>query len=290
MVMNKINWLFIFTPLLCLLTFSSCKSGGELPPIPADRVTDSGDLQPDPSAPRPTPPSLPGDGGDSDQPTDPADPIPTSIKINILPSDIDPNSVNLVYRKFIKPMQLGEVTHDEDCHPGLLDKCIWNSQVIFGFDTEYLNKNYPKELWEITNVELTSSFYSLAPNKRGELFCSLNLKVCSGSYTKDALTDDTNERKRLKLFIKNPKFWVGKNKNHVLNNDFSKLLKLHQIEKHLWIVKDHTFQFGKLFRLGANDVKTLMRKIRILSFSVTDDTYVEDPIIKVYLNRRLPNQ
>lgn len=283
--MNKINQLLLFIPLVSLLVFSSCKKGGELPPIPSDGLSNSEDLKPDPNAPKPTPPPLPGDPG---QPSDPGDPTPQSVKINILASDINPNSVELVYRKFIKPMQLGEVTHDEECHPNLTDKCIWNSQVIFGFDTEYLNKDYPKELWEITHVELTASFYSLAPNKRGELFCSLDLKVCSGAYTKDALTNDSSEGKILKFFIKNPKFWVGKNKRHVVNNDFTELLKLHKIEDHLWIVRDHTFELGKLFKLPLNEVKTLMRKTHILSFSVSDDTYVEDPIIKVYLNRRLP--
>lgn len=287
--MNRINRFLILFPLLSLIGLASCKKGGELPPIPNDGVTNSGDLKPDPSAPTPTPPPLPGDPGNPDQPSDPGDPNPQTVNVKILPSDIDPNSVALVYRKFIKPMQLGEVTKDEDdCHPSLPHKCIWNSQVIFGYDTEYLNKDFPKELWEITNVEITASFYSLAPNKRGELFCSLDLKICSGEYTRDAVTDDNSEHKQLKFFIKNPKFWVGRNKDHIVNDIFTQLLKLNQIEDHLWIVRDHTFDFGKLFNLKLNDVRTLLRKTRILSFSVSDDTYVEDPIVKVYLNRRLP--
>ena len=261
--------------IIALSNLSSCNKGGDIPPIPDDAIRNTDDLKPEPdrdTGPVPTDPSQP------EPPTTPPPTGPTQAVQRISPSDVNPDDVILVYRKMIDPMQLGQISDSRKCHPALPSKCIWNSQVIFGYQTDDLNKNYPKELWEITHIEFTSSFYSLAIKKRDELLCMHNIKMCSGELGKD---DD-------KFIVKNPKFWNGDNDDHIVDNQFTNLLRAHQIEDDLWIVKDHTFDLGKLFRLDIYALRRLFRKNDFISFSVSDDTYVEDPEIKVYLQRRKP--
>ncbi len=290
--MNKLNHKITLAACLTLFTLTSCQKGGELPPIPNDSIRDSDDLNSgtdrddpiDTVDPRlPTDPTNPDDPSDPTDPNDPTNPTPQNVKLDILPSDVNPDSVTLVYRKTIDPLQLGETSDPKDCHPSFPHKCVWNSQVIFGYSTEFLNNEYPKELWEITAIEMTVSFYTHALNKRSELFCLHNTKMCSGQLSKD---DKANEE--AKLIVKNPKFWTGKDGNHVANSLFTTVLGNHRIEKELWIVKDYTFNLAKLFKLTDLQLHTLFRKESIISFSVSDDTYVEDPLVKVYLKRRLP--
>ncbi len=282
--MKKFNQTLLLGLGLCILSLTSCNQGsGELPPIPSDVIRDTDDLNTNPDTDQDTPddtvdPRLPPDNPtDPTNPNDPNQPPQQSAVLKILPSDVNPDSVTLVYRKTIEPLQLGETSDPKDCHPSFPTKCVWNSQVIFGYSTDFLNNEYPKEVWEIAAVEMTVSFYTHALNKRSELFCLHNTKMCSGQIGKD---DG-------KFIVKNPKFWTGKDGNHVANALFTAVMGRNRLEESLWIVHDYTFSLGKMFKLSDNDLRILFRKKDIVSFSVSDDTYVEDPIIKVYLNRRV---
>ena len=285
--MKNLNNFLLLVVSSTLILLNSCDKGGDLPAIPENVIRDSDDLTPAPDSDQDNQnPDNPDNSGDTNDPTDPdtptqpTDPRPQSAIQRILPSDVNPDDVILVYRKSIDPMQLGQVTDSRKCHPVFPHKCIWNSQVIFGYDTTILNQDYPKELWEITSVEITTSLYTLAIDKRDEFFCIHNLKLCSGELNKD----DDNQ----KFIVKNPKFWNGDNDDHMTNNIFTNVLRAHQIEDELWIVRDHSFDIAKLYNLSTLNLRTLFRKNNFISFSISDDTYVEDPIIKVYLNRRLP--
>ncbi len=277
--------------LLGIFSLASCQKGGELPPIPNDAVTntddlDSGNDSNNPSQPdisNPTDPTNPDDGN-----TDPTTPPgPQTAFTTILPSDVNPKSVVLVYRKSIDPLQLGEVTDSGSCHDSFKHKCVKNSQVLFGYDTTALNKDYPPELWEIDSVELEVSLYSIGLQKRSELFCIHNLKLCSGELNKDDDEDDKGKFD-IKFIVKNPKFWTGDNDDHITNNIFTNLLRVNQIEDDLWIVRDHVFDVAKLYNLSIHGLRRLFRKTSFISFSISDDTFVEDPIVKIYMTKRLP--
>ncbi len=267
----------ILSTLLLLCLFSCSQDDPVIPIDPNSGIGGNNDLKPDPQ-PAPTP--TPGPG-----------PEPTPAPIEKLVLTIEPSSLNkgdttLVYRKMFKVVGLGEPrSGHRNCDSRYPDHCSVNQQILWQFSTQELNENYPQELWDVGKVEMTASYYSVGKNHRTELLCLLNNQVCSG---KAISRIPRLGLPFLKILWRNHKFWTGRDEDHVKNQLFHETLLAGQDGEEFYRVHNHTFDFSRVFSMPANQVQTLIRKNDGIHMSVTDDTYVEDPLLKIYLQRRVP--
>lgn len=267
--------LLVITTIISLILFSSCSQDAPVIPVDPNRsIGGNDDLRPDPN-PEPTPP-----------PPTPTPPPNLTAEVTIEPSSLSKGDTTLVYRKVFKVVGLNEPrSGHRNCDDAYQDQCTVNQQILWQFNTTEVNTVYPPELWDIGRVEMTASYYSIGNNGRTELICLLNEKVCSGkSITKIPRLG----LPFLKILWRNHKFWTGRDEDHVKNQLFHDLLLGGQQGENLFIVRNHTIDFTRLFSMPPTQVQTLIRKNEGIHLSVTDDTFVEEPILKVFLKRRVP--
>lgn len=259
-----------------LLLLASCNSDDPIIPTgPNSDVGGNDDLNPGP-VPNPTP-----------TPTPPPPPINETVNLELLPSDLNKDDTTLVYRKMFKTVQLGENRDHRHCDDDYKSTCIVNRQVLFQFNVEDINKNYPSELWDVTRVSLKANYYSVGKNERTELLCILNNRLCSGK----AISKIAGLKiPFIKILWRNGQFWIGRDEDHVMNDIFHKALLDGEIHEKLFIRKDLTLDLSRTFNMQPPALQTLVRKSEGVHFSVTDDTYVEDPVLSVSLKRRLPSR
>lgn len=259
--------------ILAVLFYSSCSQDDPVIPVDPNRsIGGNDDLQPGPGPdPTPTPEPTPAP--------------PQTATVTLQPSSLSKGDTTLVYRKVFKVVGLNEPREHRNCHEQYSDKCTINQQILWQFDTSGINENYPSALWDIGKVEMTAGYYSVGKNHRTELLCLLNNKVCSGKAISKI---PRLGLPFLKILWRNHKFWTGRDGDHVKNKLFHDTLLSGQINEELYVVPNHTFDFSRVFSLPATAVQTLIRKNDGVHLSVTDDTFVEDPILKVYLKRRVP--
>jgi hypothetical protein len=261
---------------LSLMTLFSCSQDEAAIPIdPNTGIGGNDDLRPGPT-PQPTP--LPP-------------PVPTpkpveNVVLTIEPSSLNKNDTTLVYRKMFNVVGLGEPrSGHRSCDSRYSEQCAVNQQILWQFSTEDINENYPQELWDVGKVEMTASYYSVGKNHRTELLCLLNNRFCSGKAISRL---PRLGLPFLKILWRNHNFWTGRDEDHVRNQLFHDILLAGQDGEEFFRVSNHTLDFSRFFSMHANQVQTLVRKNDGIQMSVTDDTFVEDPILKVYLKRRVP--
>jgi len=226
-------------------------------------------------APQPTPTPLP-------DPTPEPPPNTPQIKtVTFLASDLNEADANMVYKKRIEPIQLAVAVEDKDCHQEHQSKCIKNRQVLFQFNIEEINKLYPSYLWDILSFELKASYFSVSAGLSHELICLLNNKVCSG------VEIDKYGGLRFPFIWRNSKFWTNNPKDHVVNDHFSKFLKAGVDTRGVTIWKNKVFDLTQLLGLTERTLLTTIRKNNELHFSVTSDTFIEDPELTIKVKRRL---
>ncbi|MCF8060235.1 MAG: hypothetical protein K9K67_13120 [Bacteriovoracaceae bacterium] len=259
---------------LFILFVSSCQK--DQSPIPTNTGRDvSGN---DDLSPTPTPVPAP-------VPTTP--PLEEEV-VSLQPSDLNKNDTNVVYRKMFRPIGLNEPRDDHRfCHPDYKDRCVVNRQVLFQFSTTFINENYPSELWDILKINLTANFYSVGKNQRTELLCLLNNRVCSGKAISQVIGLKVPF---LKILWRNHKFWIGRDEDHVLNDKFHHELIAGAVDETIYIRENLSMDLKEFLSLATTDMQTLVRKNEGIKFSVTDDTYVEDPILTIRLRRRHPSR
>jgi hypothetical protein len=276
----------IFLSLLILLVlpfFQSCKEN-ELPEGTQRIVDNNDDLRPNPPGAQDPPEPTPG-------PTPLPRPNPGRATVQILPYDLangELGKYKSAYRKKYIPFAgLKEPAISEDCAPGFIDRCVVNRQVLFQFFTETINKKYPKETWGIKSIQLTGSFYTIAKNHKTESICMLNNKKCSGV----ALTKFPKFGLPLlvKLFVWEKDFWAKKTNQTMVNNHFFQLLSEGwSPEEKLFKRENLALDLTQLFALRLVDFDTLVRKNKSLIFSISDDTFVENPSLILTLESILP--
>lgn len=231
----------------------------------------------------------PGDGRDDGNP----DPTPTPgpppanerVVLTLQPSDLHKDDTTIVYRSFIKPIGLNEPRDHRDCPDNYKDQCVVNRQILFQFNTEPLNETYPQELWDVTFVELKADYYSSGEKHRTELLCILNIKLCSGKAKSKIAGIKIPFGK---LLWRNSKFWRGRDDDHLVNEAFHSELLNGKVQKNFFVRKDLRMNLTRIFNLPNTEIQTLVRKNEGIQFSVTDDTYVDSPILTIGLQRRLP--
>lgn len=273
--MKKLIFLLTLVP---LLTFTSCSDESQLPIDPL-AIGGNDDLNPDPG---------PGDG-DNPAPTPTPTPPPQNQRVTITlePSDLNKDDTNIVYRSYIKAVGLNEPRKHRKCPDNFKNQCVVNRQILFQFNVDEINKDYPQELWDITFIELKADYYSLGEKYRTELLCVLNNKICSGkAITKIAGIDIPF----VKLLWRNPRFWRGRDENHVVSESFHAELLSGKVQKDFFIRKNLTMSLSRTFNLADTELQTLVRKNEGIQMSVTDDTYVEFPTLKIGLKRRVPER
>lgn len=269
--------LVILITLFSLLSLTSCNSDDPtIPTGPNSGVGGNDDLNPGPD---PTPDPTP-------TPT-PTPPPTEKVVIELQPSDLNKDDTTLVYRKMFKPVQLGEPRKHRHCDDDHKDTCVVNRQVLFQFSTTSLNETYEQELWDVTKVTLKANYYSIGKNHRTELLCLLNNRLCTGKAISKIAGLNIPF---IKLLWRNQKFWIGRDEDHVMNDVFHQELLSGKVNDNLFIRKDLTFDIARTFILPATDLQTLVRKNEGIHFSVTDDTFVEDPVLTIHLKRRLPSR
>lgn len=256
-----------------LLLVCGCNETAESPNF-NDGTGGQDNISPGPT-PGPTPPA-PG-------PT-PAPPTVETKTLNFKASDLNPEDAVMVYKKRVKPTQLGTPVDDEDCHNKYKDRCIKDRQVLFQFNIEEINERFPADLWDVVEFKLEASFFSVSGDISNELLCLLNRKVCSGVEIKKL------GGIRLPFLWRNSKFWTGLPREHVLNRKFDQVLRSGINSNGVAVLVEESFNLIELFSLTPKTLLTTIRKNKQLHFSVSSDTYVEDPELTISLKRRLLSQ
>lgn|GEM_PF-2531483 len=263
----------LITLLLMTLLFSCQQDETTIPKSPNRDVSGNDDLNPTPT-PTPVPP-----------PTPP--PLQTEVLI-LQPSDLNKNDTNIVYRKMFKPVGLNETRDDHRfCHKDFKDKCVVNRQVLFQFSTTSINSSFPSELWDITKIELTANYYSVGKNQRTELLCLLNNRRCSGKAISNVIGLKVPF---LKILWRNNKFWIGRDEDHVINDKFHQALLDGKLDEGIFVRQNLAIDLARFLSLPSTEIQTLVRKNEGIQFSVTDDTFVEEPILTIHFRRRLPDR
>ena len=75
-----------------------------------------------------------------------------------------------------------------------------------------------------------------------------------------------------------------------MNDKFHELLELGKVRSGLYIRNGMSLNLSNFLKLDYRQMNTLVRKNEKIEFSVTDDTYVEDPNLEVEFTRRLPRR
>lgn len=241
-------------------------------------VVDNDDLNPQPP-PSDGPSPAPGPG--------PTPAPPEVVTLNIDPSELNKNDTTIVYRGFIKPVGLKEPRKHKKCPDRFENQCLINRQVLFQFNLEEINQSYPQELWDVSSIELHADYFSFGEKYRTELFCILNLKKCSGkAITKIAGLNIPF----IKVLWRNPKFWRGRDEDHIMNELFHIELLNGKLHEGIYIRKGLIMDLTRTFNIPDTALQTLVRKNNNLQFTVTDDTFVEFPNLQINLRRRLPSR
>lgn len=263
--MRKLTLFLIF---LSLATLFSCDSDTALPQDPFSPTDDrdtSDDLNPDPD---PTPDPTP-----TPQPT--PSPDPNKATVELLPHVLSYKNITLTYKKRkAEPHQLFTYTVKDECHPDFPQKCMVDGQVLFQFLTEDINDQYPKELWRVTTIELISDYYTLKLDDPNEIICLSNYKYCSGHSLKNYRNRPFWRRGEVSDFLKSPSF-----ANALFTGDK---------RDHLYIKRDLILNFQKVFLLDDRLIQTLIRKYPSVQINIGKDIFVDSPILKVSLEKRLP--
>ena len=258
--MNK-NLKLIIVALLSLSFLYSCKS--TQPDEPDFSGGGRDDLQPAPD-PEPTP-----------IPDDP--PAPPRVETWSLEGDDiskeERKETPIPYRTwFVKTINLNQNVENKKCVSGYEDRCVVNRQLLFQFRTEEIQEKYPTEFWSLKSARLTGSYYSVGKNNRTELLCLLNANHCSGQGILKNWFG--------KLIWWSSKFWTKKYDHIVKNKWFNEfLIEGYDATDKLYIRRDETVNLLDIFPVRLIDMERYVRKDKSVKFSITDDTYIEDPIL-----------
>lgn len=261
---------------ILILLVSSCSNDA---PVVTDPLAVGGndDLNPNP-VPTPLPNPIPTPG---------PEPEPITKSFTLQPSDLHKDDTTLVYRSYIKAIGLNEPRDHRKCPDEYNSQCVLNRQVLFQFITHDLNSNYPQELWDVTDIELKADYYSLGKKYRTELLCLLNNKLCTGkAMTKIAGLNIPF----IKILWRNPSFWTGRDEDHVVNDWFHGELLKGKVLDDFFVRRDLILNLQRHLNMPTTSIQTLLRKNEGIQFTVTDDTYVENPILSIKLKRRLPDR
>lgn len=239
-------------------------------------------------------PILSGDDDFSPDPDDPKDPTepdpadPKDVVLTFAPRKVGKSeykTLELPYRTmFFKVLGPGESKKHIACKKKFKKKCVVNKQVLFAFDTDAF-KEY-KEHYKLMRIKLKADYVSFGKNRRSEMICFVNDQVCSGrAITKIpgiGLPD------LAKLAFWNGPFWKRGPASIVQNDIFHSFLESGWSEDDgVFLKTNETFRLDRLFGQDNLRFQQHLFDDTPLYFTVTDDTFVENVEIEIFLREKL---
>lgn len=212
-------------------------------------------------------------------PQDPGGPKPGPIRLLEIPGRALTKKENkdlfFPYASlFVKKAALHQSRKHKKCSPGYSDVCTVNRQVAFAFDLDSLKNENPHTL-EIVDMRLHMNLYSVLNNKQSEMICSLDYRVCSGQGRKQDFWTTT--------FVQDGTFWKKGYEKTVISSLFQDLLNKAPTDQGLYLASEAEFSLMDLFHLQRDTFKEYAFLKDTLKYVVTDDTYVEEPVLRVYM-------
>lgn len=266
--------------LICSL-FTSCSNKSEEEFGIDSPKSATEDIQKPPSNPPssdgPSIPRDPGNGNDS--------PSQVVSYKKIQMSDLTEEELESIefpyHRKTGAKLKLAGMSEEsKKCSDVHKNKCIDRKQVHFHFNLENLKLQYEPELWKVESISLEASYISHQENDKTELICFLNTKKCSGKIIYQANSRFTS--KIAKLLWINKKFWEKDHTLNIVNQAFTEKLESSFIDQDkVYMAHNTVFNIESLFSIDKQSLDTVVRKSNHLSFVVSDDTFVEDPVLTI---------
>ncbi|MDC1175588.1 hypothetical protein OAT67_09325, partial [Bacteriovoracaceae bacterium] len=194
----------------------------------------------------------------------------------------DLDGLRTPYKKgIVKHLSLGESRKGKWCAKNFKNRCVKNRQVHFAFDLDEVPYLLDGQ-YRVVKSEIQASYYSIGKNYKTEMLCFLNINRCSGrSIIKIP-------RLGLSFLIKmlwwDKKFWEN-GYDAVVSNDWfhSQMMNTWSDEEELYLMENSSLAMSSLFNLHSDELTDIFKSERSLVFTVTDDTFVEDPKIKLTL-------
>jgi len=63
-----------------------------------------------------------------------------------------------------------------------------------------------------------------------------------------------------------------------------------KLDEGIFVRQNLAIDLARFLSLPSTEIQTLVRKNEGIQFSVTDDTFVEEPILTIHFRRRLPDR
>jgi len=217
-------------------------------------------------------------------PTDPNQPpqyVLIEVPAHAVTSD-EAKQMNLIYKKIVKTIELGDTVKTKSCPKGHDHHCVKNRQVVFQFDLTKID--LPDNQYKIQDAELVADYYSIGKNYRTELLCLLNSNVCSGKGILKI------PRIGLSFLVKmlwwNSAFWVNDYDQMVPTTLFQDTLDSGWDDnENIFIRENQAFSLKDLFAWPVENLGHLLDRHKKWNFSISDDTFVDRPILKLRFQR-----
>ncbi len=229
------------------------------------------------------------------RPPNPDDPTPNppqtrlrlvEIKGRDLSKDELKNSI-LPYNKLFFPVApLNKNFKSKKCQNNT-EKCVVNRQIPFAFNLDVLKGESPKDI-VIKDMIIEMGLVSVGQNYRTEQFCFLELKTCSGN----AITRHPTLGIPwfIKTFAWDSTFWKKGHDQTMLTKTFHETLEKGKVADGHYVVEKGQFSMKNLFLLSSDNLKEYVFLKDNIRFMVSDDTFVVDPVLKVYIEDKLPTE
>ncbi len=264
------------SPLACFLVLvlliSSCKKEEETTTVSdgVGRQDDEIRLPPAEPTPDPTPPPW-------EEPQWKIVEIPARVLMSQ-----EMNLLHFPYTKLtMKILKLGQNRKHKKCEDDYEDQCVVNRQIGFAFDLDIFKRENPHTL-VVKDMQVVFDAYSIEKNKRSELLCSLDFRVCSGRGKPQNII--------VKTFWQDGTFWKKGYERTVLTPLFQTTIDDGDTSEGLYIVKDAALSLIDLFKLRSDNFKEYAVLKKNLKFAVTDDTYVENVSLRVIYGHQRAGQ
>lgn len=230
-----------------------------------------------------------GDNPTPDPTPTPPPPRPQRIVIELegrRTNSDDLDGLRIPYKKgLVKTISLGDNRKGKWCADNYKDQCVKNRQVQFSFDLDEIPYLLDGQ-YRVVKSEVQGSFYSIGKNYKTELICLLNIKKCSGRSI--IRIPKLGLSFLIKMLWWDKKFWKEGHDSVVANDWFhTQMMGTWNDDEKLFLMEDWSFRMSSLFNLHNDELNEVFKSERPLVFTVTDDTYVESPKIKLTLEEVL---
>src|SRR5690606_29660306 len=156
-----------------------------------------------------------------------------TVKILEIPgksfSSREAKALHLPYSKLLMPHSpLGKARNHKNCADGYENQCVVNRQIGFGFDLRALKGENPHTL-VVHDMRIVMDLDSSSKDRRSELICSVDLRVCSARAKSQNIVVTT--------FWQDGTFWKKQHARTVLPTLFQDAIDEGKHEDGLYLVE-----------------------------------------------------